>query len=116
MRDSNGVITALLLSVTACGTALRTSSSALPCDPPACGTDVTTSGQFHIVWNGTTRYYLVDDSARSVELLLDRETARAAEGSLALDRRRVIVSGVRESAVVLRVRSIRADTTAGRSP
>lgn len=107
---------AVLMGATACGTAPRTSSPVVRCDPPACSTEVTASGWFHIVWNGATRYYLVDDSARSVELLLDEPTALAAEGRLALNRRRVIVSGVRESVGVLRVRSIRADSAAGTSP
>ncbi len=115
MQDARGVIAAVLMGVTACSPVARP-GSAMPCEPSACEADVTASGRFHIVWNGTTRYYLVDDSAQSTELLLDAETARAAEGRLALDRRRVIVSGVRESATVLRVRSIRADTTAGASP
>ncbi len=114
MRYARRAIVAALAWTVACGTAPRT---AVPrCEPPACGTEVTASGWFHIVWNGATRYYLLGDSAQSVELLLDQETARAAEGRLALNRRRVTVSGVRESATVLRVRSIHADTTAERSP
>lgn len=56
---------------------------------------VTISGWFHIIWNGTLRYRLVDDKGESIDLLIDERVLRDAGGPLSLDRKRVQVIGLR---------------------
>lgn len=106
MKPAGTVVTALLW-LAACSQAPKPPAASAECAPHACETDVTATGWFHVVRNGAARFFLVADSAGSVELLLDEEPAAAYGGREALDRRRVSVSGVRVSATLFRVRSIR---------
>jgi hypothetical protein len=56
---------------------------------------VTVSGWFHIIWNGTPRYGLVDDAGEWTDLLIDENVLSDLGGPLALNRRRVRITGRR---------------------
>ena len=51
------------------------------------------SGAFHVVWNGLTRYFLVDDAGNSRELLVDDELLRQSGGPVELNGKQVDVTG-----------------------
>ena len=70
---------------------------------------VTISGWFATVWNGEPHYSITNDQGQTTQLLLDEELAKPLGGPLALDRKRVIVSGeiVNDPQGALRVLSIR---------
>lgn len=54
---------------------------------------VSLSGWFHVIWNGGAHYLLTDDNGRSTRLLLDEALTKSFGGPLALNRRRVKVTG-----------------------
>lgn len=72
---------------------------------------VTITGWLTTVWNGEPRYSITDDQGKTTTLLLDEELAKPLGGPLALDRKRVILSGkmVNEAQGVVRVLTIRFD-------
>lgn len=70
---------------------------------------VTITGWFSTIWNGEPHYSITDDQGQTTRLVLDEELAKPLGGPLALDRKRVIVSGeiVNDPQGALRVLSIR---------
>jgi len=65
-------------------------------------------GRFHIIWNGAPLFFLSDDRGQTTRLLLDEAIAKPLGGPLALNGRRVRVTGVyvRAPKGALRVLSI----------
>jgi len=96
----------ILVLTWGCRRAAERVPEAATCDSPACEVDITLSGWFHIVWNGSARYYLVRENAQATDLIIEEETAQLYGGRAALDRRHVTLSGVRLSPTLIRVRSI----------
>lgn len=78
------------------------------CAPKPSNT-VTITGWFSTIWNGEPHYSITDDQGQTTRLVLDEELAKPLGGPLALDRKRVIVSGeiVNDPQGALRVLSIR---------
>jgi hypothetical protein len=66
------------------------------------------SGWFHVIQNGETRFFLVDDGGVAIRLLIDEPVMRAFGGPRRLDRRRVTIEGQRgdDAPDAVRVRSI----------
>ena len=83
-----------------------TATAVLPTQPP---NTVNISGWFTTIWNGGPHYSITDDQGQTTRLLLDEELTKPLGGPLALDRKRVTVSGeiVNDPQGALRVLSIR---------
>jgi hypothetical protein len=62
------------------------------------------TGWFHIVWNGEPLWYLVEADGESVALLRDERLTEPYGGALALNGKRVRVTGEVISKTPLRVR------------
>ena len=73
------------------------------------GESVQLDGVFHIIWNTRPRYFLTDDAGTTRELMLQEERTRDLGGPLALNGRRVRISGqpAAEQPELLRVDQIR---------
>jgi hypothetical protein len=108
------VIGALLSAAagSACSAGRYTSGTercaALPCQK-----EVVLTGMFHVVWNGEARYFLVTTDGPPHELQIDEEVAREHGGRLALDRRRVTVTGTSMTERRLRVLAVRVEPRSG---
>lgn len=99
---------AIALLAAACSPAAREAapSPAPAADRAAQGESVV--GLFHIIWNTLPRYFVADDAGVTRELLLDEQKTRALGGPLALNGKRVRVTGAADAArpELLRVDSI----------
>lgn len=65
---------------------------------PAEPQQVSLEGWFHIIWNGGSRYVLIDTQGQWTELVLDEDRVKPFGGPLALNRKRVKIVGERVSA------------------
>ncbi|MDD2923468.1 MAG: hypothetical protein PHQ36_14375, partial [Anaerolineales bacterium] len=96
----------LLIGCAAQQTTESATPAALPTQIP---NTATITGWFTTVWNGEPHYSITDDQGQVTKLLLDEELAKPLGGPLALDRKRVTISGefVSDPQGALRVLSIR---------
>lgn len=80
----------------ACSVVSRTPENLEPVPPASSELEeqqVRLSGCFHVIWNGSPKYMLIDDQGRWTRLLLDESVTRPLGGTLALNRKRVGIVG-----------------------
>jgi hypothetical protein len=97
------------LSTSACAGQQVVETSPATVNPIQTSDSVTITGWFATIWNGEPHYSITDDKGQTTQLLVSEEVASSLGGPLALDRKRVTVSGeiVNDPEGALRVLSIR---------
>lgn len=108
MRTPYPLLAAALLAASACSPAAREAASPAAPSPDRAAQEGAVVGVFHIIWNTLPRYFVADDTGVTHELLLDEQKTRALGGPLALNGKRVRVTGAPDAArsELLRVDSI----------
>ena len=101
----------LILPLVGCSAQPTIVSTATITPPPQPPTLVTITGWFTTVWNGGEHYFITDDQGITTRLLLDEEITTPLGGPLALDRKKVTVSGeiVSDPPGALQVLSVRIE-------